>query len=160
MSEADRIIEEDKINNPNCSYSISSSESCSLQNGSNFVCEAITRIMRNCPRETSKEIFRKTETKDQDGLPATDFRLEGKGIFLSPSPTDIFGLFGDFFKDFEDSFNIHKHHRFSPPPPPPPSNGYAENERSDIIAPHSKRAFGNDHNVEHRGRIQGPVEKI
>uniref|UniRef100_A0A7S2R8P2 Uncharacterized protein n=1 Tax=Rhizochromulina marina TaxID=1034831 RepID=A0A7S2R8P2_9STRA len=100
------IIRRDQEQHPECSYSISSSQSCQMVNGETS-CETIRRVLRLCPSQAPCEIFRNKETTQRDAgaeaplfgtpgmagrLPQDDMEKEMQGMLKEFSRH--FGMFG------------------------------------------------------------------
>lgn len=58
------VIQRDKQQYPDCSYSSSMSESCSTQEDGKFVCEIIKNLSRLCPGENPVTVLSRKETVD------------------------------------------------------------------------------------------------
>uniref|UniRef100_A0A7S2R8P8 Uncharacterized protein n=1 Tax=Rhizochromulina marina TaxID=1034831 RepID=A0A7S2R8P8_9STRA len=102
------IIRRDQEQHPECSYSISSSQSCQMVNGETS-CETIRRVLRLCPSQAPCEIFRNKETTQRDAgaeaplfgtpgmagrLPQDDMEKEMQGMLkeFSSASTPLFPL--------------------------------------------------------------------
>lgn len=109
MSEEDisRIVEEDrhKTNNKLCGYSVSSSESCSSNDGK-FVCQLIKKVQRSCPGEHPVTIYSRTEKSDGSEADLGD-QLKGFGEF-EMGDIDPFSMAKNFFDFYK--FPVHGEH--------------------------------------------------
>ena len=108
------VLQREQKLRPECSFSSSESQSCSMQNGGNYVCETIKSIFRRCPNERPCEIYRQIVKSDDQSLPNDNNGGGNSGIFYSKSwsssssggdvggnPHDaIEGMFEDAFKIF------------------------------------------------------------
>lgn len=99
---------------PECSFSSTESQSCSMQNGGNYVCETIKSIFRRCPNERPCEIYRQSEKSDDQSLP-NQSNGAGNGMFYSKSWSssssssggDVGGIPHDAIEGmFEDAFKM------------------------------------------------------
>ena len=82
MNEEEEIVRKDKLDHPNCGYSISTSKSCSTRDGI-FVCETLKKINRMCPNERPVTVY------------SNKIKTDGKGVDnndddLMLSPFDLF----------------------------------------------------------------------
>ena len=98
----DEIIENDKKQNPKCSYSMSTSESCSSIDGQ-FVCDILKQIQRHCPNEKPKVIYSFKEKKSDEGghlTPDNDIIGFPQSVFndRSMGPFGGFGGIGEIFE--------------------------------------------------------------
>ena len=83
--EIQSVLRREQELRPECSFSSSESQSCSMQNGGNYVCETIKSIFRRCPNERPCEIYRQSEKSDDQSLPNERNNNNGNGIFYSKS---------------------------------------------------------------------------
>jgi hypothetical protein len=152
MESEEQIIDKDKRANPNCTYSISSSQTCSTSQEGEFVCESIRKIHRLCPNKAPTIIFKSKSNELSD--PSSPENVFGAESLLKPD--DIFGgllsrrhLFHQIFDGLFDGSDP-----FFPP------NGHNKNIRppgTDIpphkLPPNKKKELP-------KGIVDGPVEEI
>lgn len=182
-NEITRIIEEDKERTKyRCSYSISSSESCSSADGK-FVCEVMKRIQRNCPGERPVTIFSKNEKNDSNesdiaerhqshshshssssshsmdfnsggGQSSMDFNFGGGGGIFGAG-VDPFSFAKKFLEFAEgDAFPPFPRHT---PPPPPPNHRLPPHHHQ---PPHRRIDRPHNNDTKPRGEITGSVEEV
>ena len=80
--EMQSVLKREQKLHPECSFSSSESQSCSMQSGGNYVCETIKSIFRRCPNERPCEIYRRSEKSDDQSLHNGN---NGNGMFYSKS---------------------------------------------------------------------------
>jgi len=154
-NDEDSIIEQDKEQHPNCTYSRSLSTRCSNNSEGNLVCDSLRSIMRLCPGEQATNIYKyseKTEgtNNNDDNAILNPFQFPFRGGNGGPPSLDVF--FGED-DDFASSI--------------PNSRSILDSIFSDMLKPFDKfpnveRGKGK-HSTTNKdmGSIQqGPIEKV
>ena len=141
-------LERDKQENPGCSYSSSSSKTCTSSDGK-FVCETIKHITRHCPGRQPVNAYYSKNIDDNIPIENSRSGFESFGFGGTDSFGGQFGMFGNILDQLPRLFpGI----RFDEedvgssvltPPSAPPHKWNNPNPKLDI-----------------KGHVSGPIEKI
>jgi hypothetical protein len=165
----DDIIEQDRKENPGCSYSRSSSESCSLYGAEGkMICDIAERIHRMCPGRAPVDIHTKNERREKDSgsFSPLDTQLPWGRVFgmgqvsagndiqqgtpAVPGSSGVLGGGGlsPFFEDIMESFvgapTQHAENPGSPRFAPPRSNRIPHRQNRDMNALSRRGPSGDD----------------
>jgi len=157
--EDDEIIAKDKVNHPDCSYSISFNETCSDKNGQ-FVCESLKNFQRICPGAKPVTVYSKKQqftgnpenhTSSDDHMKFFNFQSRSFG---SEDITDAFGLAENFMNRFMSDFGNIRPPQL-PPNVPPHRMETPQQQQSPSIWGHQRNPT-----PKISGRVIGPEEEI
>lgn len=140
-------LDRDKEENPGCSYSSSSSKTCTSSNGK-FVCETIRHITRHCPGKQPVRAYYSKNVDNDASIEGARSGVEAFGFGDIEGFGSNFGVFGNILNQipslfpgirFDNDTDI----SVPPPPPVPPHKWNSANPPSDL-----------------KSRVSGPIEKI
>ena len=92
MSEHE-VLEKDKCEHPECTYSTSESVNCSNVNG-NFRCEKLRRIFRQCPNKPRTEVFRSRKSDEGSDEMLGEAESAGRELMEGLLPPGFGRIFG------------------------------------------------------------------
>ena len=104
-------LQQEKQAYPQCTFSTSESQSCSMTNGKDYICETISKIMRRCPGQSPVEVFRRSTKCDKNDMPSNEGNFSYRKSWSSSSQHSL-GDAQSLPKIFDEAMKLFSGHSF------------------------------------------------